>query len=149
MKVNLHIDKELEDIKVDVYAPSMTESVSQIIETIEMCGKERVYVKQGDEIYYIKLEDIICFYTDDKNVYLRTKDGSYKVKYRLYELEEKVLNDKFLRISNAIIVNEEHIKCFDTAEASNIIVKLDDGSKEYVSKRRIKDILKKLKEREI
>lgn len=64
MKVNLHIDKELEDIKVDVYAPSMTESVSQIIEAIEMCGKERVYVKQGDEIYYIKLEDIICFYTD-------------------------------------------------------------------------------------
>lgn len=48
MKVNLHIDKELEDIKVDVYAPSMTESVSQIIEAIEMCGKERVYVKQGD-----------------------------------------------------------------------------------------------------
>lgn len=149
MKVQLLIDKGLPETRVDVYASSMTDEVAEILEAIEMCGKEKVYVRHGEEVYYIKLEDIICFYTDDKNVYLRTKAGSYKVKYRLYELEEKVLNNKFLRISNAIIVNEEHIKCFDTAEVGNIIVKLDDGSKEYVSKRRIPGILKKLREREI
>ena len=145
MEIKFEIDKELKDIKINVYAPSITDEVSNVLKALESCEKETIYgIKEG-QAYELKLKDIICFFTDDKNVYMKTKEGDFKTKYRMFEIEEKLQSNKFLRISNAVIVNTSHVKCFDIAQVGNIIVKLDNGTQEYVSKRRIPMILKELK----
>lgn len=145
MEIKFNINKELKDIQIDIYAPSKTEEVSNILKLLEEYYADKLYGIKDGEIYEIKLEDVICFFTDKKGVYLKTNKGIFKTKYRMYELEEKYTL-KFLRISNAVIVNTSHVKCFDTSYIDNVIVKLDDGTQEFVSKRRISTIIKMLKE---
>lgn len=146
MKIKFEINKDLKDIKIEVFAPSLTAEVSSVLQALESCRKETIYAIKEGATYEIKLDDIICFFTDDKNVYAKTREGMFRTRYRMYEIEEKY-SYKFLRISNAVIVNTGRIKCFNIAQVGNVIVKLDDGTEEYVSKRRIPMILKKLKEK--
>lgn len=74
-------------------------------------------------------------------------NGVYKIKEKLYYLEEVLPSKDFIRISNSAIININHVKCFNTSIIGKIIVKFKDGSKESVSKRRTSEIMRFLKNR--
>ena len=59
----------------------------------------------NEQIEVIKLEDLIRIYSANGKVYAITKDKEYVLKKRLYELEEALDPNKFIRISNSEIVN--------------------------------------------
>ena len=120
--------------------------IENMIDYINKYNKQ-VVVKQDNELFKINIKDIILFYSDKKNNYCRTKDGEYKVKNKLYELEKRSYN--FVRISKSCIVNIEHVKSFDVKQTGTIIVKLDDNTTEIVSRRKIKDVMNYLEERSI
>ena len=58
----------------------------------------------------------------------------------------KKSND-FLRISKSCIVNIKQVKSFDIGKNRNIIVRFFDNSKQYVSRRKIKEVMNYLDER--
>ena len=102
---------------------------------------------KNNEIYFIKIEDIICFFSQDKYNYIRTKDGIYRLKYKLYEIEEVFNSKDFIRISKSCIININQVKCFDTNTLGTLVVKLNDNTQEIVSKRNVSQIMKLLRER--
>ena len=69
------------------------------------------------------------------------------IKEKLYELEEQLSKNKFIRISNSCIINVEKTKSFDTSIIGSLVAKMEDETKQEVSKRRIKDVMKFLNER--
>lgn len=107
----------------------------------------KIIVINNNELVPIDYNDILLFYSDKKYNYCRTKDGSYKVKSKLYEIEKKSMD--FIRISKSCIINIYHVKAFDISETGKIIVKLDDDTEEFVSRRRIKEIMSYLDERSV
>ena len=96
-------------------------------------------------MYYSK----ICFFSKDKYNYVRTVNGIYRIKMKLYELEEVLDKNDFIKISNSCIVNINQVECFDISILGTIVVKLKDDTKENVSKRNIKKVKQMLKERRI
>lgn len=68
---------------------------------------------------------------------------------KLYELEEVLDKNDFIKISNSCIVNINQVECFDISILGTIVVKLKDDTKENVSKRNIKKVKQMLKERRI
>lgn len=68
--------------------------------------KSRFMVKIGEHIHSIKTEEIACFYSDGRTVYLVTeKKRKFIVDYKLEELEN-ILNPKtFMRVQRSFIVN--------------------------------------------
>ena len=68
---------------------------------------------------------------------------------KLYELEEALDKNDFIKISNSCIVNINQVECFDISILGTIVVKLKDNTKENVSKRNIKKVKQMLKERRI
>ena len=75
------------------------------------------------------------------------KEGIYRLKEKMYYLEEMLPNKDFIRISNSAIININHVKCFNTSIIGKIIVKFKDGTEESVSKRKTSEIMKFLRER--
>ena len=59
------------------------------------------------------------------------------------------MNIDFMRISKNCIINIQHIKNFDVSKTGKIVINLDDGSSQFVSKRRIRDVLEFLDERKM
>lgn len=138
------------EIEVLVKSSVISKDVNEIIEYIEQFQNKtsrRIAVNSDGIIKEIKIDDIICFYSDKKYNYCRTKEKSYKIKSKLYEIEK--MDPNFIRISKACIVNSKHIKFFNLNETGRIVVVFNDDSEEVVSRRKVKSIMEFLDERSI
>lgn len=149
IKVYTNISEKFKDIVINVNAPELTEGLQRIINNlINMSSiKEEVVATNNNEIFLLKTKDILYFYSDEKSNYAKAINNTYKVKEKLYELEESLPKKKFIRISNSCIINIEKTKSFDVGKIGSLIAKMADNTNQEVSKRRIKDVMKFLNER--
>lgn len=152
MKVNIetYISKEYsQNINIKIEASEYTKELTNLIEMIQDFTNEvdTILGRRNNEISIIKVNDIISFYSIDSKTYCKTNKGNYIIKQKLYELEETLPRKDFIRISNSIITNIKYVDCFDIGAVGDIVVKFIDGSKENVSKRRISEVKKFLKDR--
>lgn len=148
IKIFTNISKEFKETTLTITAPVLTEEIQGIIEYASNSKvPSKIMANKNNEIYFIKIEDIICFFSQDKYNYIRTKDGIYRLKYKLYEIEEVFNSKDFIRISKSCIININQVKCFDTNTLGTLIVKLNDNTQEVVSKRNVSQIMKLLRER--
>lgn len=150
IKVRTNISKEFQNIEICINAPEKTTEV-QLLEN-ELLAKstkaiQQIIAIQNNDIFIINVSDIILFFSEEKNNFCKTKDGTYKIKEKLYYLEEILSTKDFIRISNSAIININHVKCFNTSIIGKIIVKFKDGTEEIVSKRRTSEIMRFLKDR--
>ena len=74
----------------------------------------------------------------------RTESGLYQIRLRLYELEERLDDSKFVRISNSEIVNLKKVKSLDLSFVGTICMELSNGEVSYVSRRYVSKIKKKV-----
>lgn len=150
MKINLvkiqkkDIPKETINIKLEYN--SENQEIKQFVNYVEKYNKS-VFVQKDYTMVEVFYKDIIYVYSDDKTNYCKTIHDTYKLKLRLYEIEK--MNIDFMRISKNCIINIQHIKNFDVSKTGKIVINLDDGSSQFVSKRRIRDVLEFLDERKM
>lgn len=146
MKISNSIDNTFDDNEIEILIKSSNknESIPNLIEYIKGYNK-KMLVNYNNTLVEVNYDDIICFYSDKKYNYCKTKNQIYKIKSKLYEVEKMDFN--FIRISKSCIANISHIKCFDISESGRIIIVFDDYSKEFVSRRKIRSIMDFLEER--
>lgn len=149
IKINTNISSEITETSITINAHQMTDEIQNIINYISNINSipNQIIATKNNEVYFIDLEKVICFFSKDKYNYVRTIEGTYKIKYKLYELEEIFRQKDFVRISNSCIINIRQVKCFDTSILGTVLVNLNDNTQEIVSKRNIADIMKLLKKR--
>lgn len=135
----INIETSIDSIK--------TGELIKYIENFKNQRNDKLFVYHNNTVVEIKFDDIISFFSDKKNNFCKTKDEVYRIKSKLYELENKDSN--FIRISKSCIVNVNYIKAFDMNETGRIIVILADGTKEFVSRRKLKSIMEYLDERSV
>ena len=145
-------DENLKEDEIEIIIKSQNQNskVSKLIEYInqfENQSHQKVLINNNNIIEEIDYNDIICFFSDKKYNYCKTKEKIYKIKSKLYEVEK--MDPNFIRISKGCIANSNYIKCFDISETGRIIVVFDDNSKEFVSRRKLKSIMEFLDERSI
>lgn len=153
MKINLKKNEKLNENEfiIDLQYSLETQSLKHLIDYIndyELRYENKVIV-QDDKYSLIEIEynDIIMFYSDKKYNYCKTKNNTYRVKSKLYELEQ--INLDFVRISKCCIINIKHVEKFDISETGKIVVKLDNSTEAIVSRRKTSNIMKYLENRRI
>ena len=150
MKINLvkiqkkDIPKETINVKLEYN--SENQEMKQFISYIEKYNKS-VFVQKDYTMVEVFYDDIIYCFSDNKINYCKTSNETYKLKLRLYEIEKMSID--FMRISKNCIINIQHIKNFDVSKTGKIVINLDDGSSQFVSKRKIRDVLEFLDERKM
>ena len=150
IKVRTNISSEFQDIEVVINSPEKNEQVINIEnELLKYNSKslEKIIAQQDNNVFIIDVSEIIIFYSEGKSNYCRTKDGVFRIKEKLYFLEDNLQKNSFIRISNSAIVNIDHVKCFNTSMIGSILIKFKDGSEEYVSRRKVSEVMRFLKER--
>ena len=153
MKINIKKNNTLDDneIILDIQYSENYKNLKQLIDYInhyELNYNNKVMVMDDDySLLEIEYNDIIMFYSDKKNNYCITNNKRYRVKSRLYELEN--ISVDFIRISKNCIVNIRHVKKFDISETGKIVVILDNDTEQIVSRRKTAKIMKYLESRRI
>lgn len=87
------------------FDPANMEAVFAILEPFTFHKIEPILAYQEDNMHLIDPMDIVYIEGYRKEAFLHTLRASYKIQYRLYELEEQLTPLGFLRINKSMIVN--------------------------------------------
>lgn len=139
MNVELHIDPSLPDIEVTVRAPARTEELDALLARLTAESGPLLGFQKGTA-FPLAPEAILRFYGEDKEVRAETLDGTYTVRQRLYELEQRLDGRRFVRISHSEIVNLRQVTALDLRLTGTIRMTLAGGAVCYVSRRYVKKI---------
>ncbi|TQR21429.1 LytTR family DNA-binding domain-containing protein [Psychrobacillus vulpis] len=145
MKVSLNIDCDFKETKVTIETPELDNSVQEILDFIKGRETEFLVGKSGEMQHILKPSDIHYFHTETEGVFAVNSTGSYKLKEKLYELEEILPPNKFIRLSKSVIANLHEMSRFEASFNGTLCVYFKSGTKEYVSRTYVNTIKEALK----
>ena len=99
----------------------------------------RIVVKIGYNLKIIQIEDISCFYSENKIVYAQTTERTYPTDFTLDELEKNLSKKQFFRTNRQFIINLNFIKNIHTSPLFKIELKHQPNEEITVSRERVKD----------
>lgn len=144
MKVKLLIDKQYKEMECHICSDKNDSAINEALKLARSVFDTSLVAYDGDETVMVPVSDIIRIYGANKQVYVATPNGEYRIKERLYELEEKLDDKCFVRISNSEIINVKKLVRMDTSMTGTIRMFLDGDIDTYVSRRYVPKIKKAL-----
>lgn len=142
MQIEIKIDSSYIEPKIIILTASMTEDVNMVLNKLSENTPQIICGSKDEKIEIIKQEDLIRVYANDRKVFAVTDKGQYTLRFRLYEIEERLNPDWFVRISNSEIINLKKVVNFDLSFTGTICVKLENNATTYVSRRYVSKIKK-------
>lgn len=149
MKIRLEIDKKIEESEIIIRCNELSEEIKNIQSTLDglLAYGKRITFYKGDTEYYLSLEEILFFDTEESGICAHTTHHIYQVKYKLYELED-LLPGYFMRVSKSTILNINHIYSITRSLSSSSRVEFQNTHKQvYVSRYYYKPLKIKLLEK--
>jgi two-component system, LytTR family, response regulator len=116
-----------------------------LVNPIDREYKKRFSIKVGQHLKLINIEDIECFYSENKGTYLHTKEGrNYLLDTTLELLEDELEPLTFFRINRKFYVNINAIKDMVSYTNSRLQIKLNSYNEQdvIVARERVKDFKK-------
>ncbi|WP_456437161.1 LytR/AlgR family response regulator transcription factor [Psychroserpens sp.] len=113
-----------------------------LVNPIEREYKKRFSVKVGQHLKLVNIDDIECFYSENKGTYAFTSEGrNYLLDTTLEQLEDELEPHKFFRISRKFYVNVNAIKDMVSYTNSRLQIKLNTYNEQdvIVARERVKD----------
>lgn len=144
MQIEIKIDSSCTEPKIVVVTDRMTDEVKEVVKKLSEESPQILTGFRGDALEVIEQPEIIRIYAALGKVFAVTEKGEYTLRLRLYELENRLDKNCFVRISHSEIINLKKVRGFDLSFAGTICVTLSNGTVTYVSRRyvaRIKQVL--------
>ena len=143
MKIEIDIDDKYPETEVSIRAKRLDSDVERLIAMLRMVNMQ-IGVHKGDETFLLDIEKILYIEAVDRKTFIYTADDTYESDLKLYEIEQELLEQDFLRISKQSIVNIRMIKSLKTDINRKIIVTLKNGEQIIVSRMYSDELRRKL-----
>lgn len=144
MEVEIKIDDAYTVPKIVIHTNRITAQITDLVKKLSIDTPEMLVAYQNNEVFLINPADILNIYTEGQKIFARLANGTYRLKNRLYELEELFEGTAFLRISNSEIVNFNNVESLNMSISGTISLKLKTGGNSFVSRRYVDKIKKYL-----
>lgn len=141
MKISINIDPKLADTEIIINAASLNAETESIIAALRMADDQLTVIKDG-ETHILDISKIAYIETVDRKTFVYTENDCYESKLKLYEMDEKLCNDNFLRISKSCIVRLKYIRSLKADLDRRIRITLENGE-QLIASRQYADELKK------
>ncbi|MFD2528263.1 LytR/AlgR family response regulator transcription factor [Polaribacter marinaquae] len=113
-----------------------------LVNPVDRKFKKRISIKVGQHIKIINIDEVECFYSENKATYIHTSENrNYLLDGSLENWQEQLDPEKFFRVNRTFIININSIK--DIIAYSNsrlkLILNTYQDSEIIVSRERVKD----------
>jgi len=147
VKLRIELTDGSAEDEVVIRCNRVDDNVQKLQEFISSLSAPRITFYKDSQEFYLPLEDILFFETDGEQVFAHTPGDAFKVKHRLYELEE-LLPKPFTRIAKGTIVNTKQIYAINRNLTSASKISFNGTHKHiYVSRHYYKALKEKMGER--
>ena len=133
MKIEIDINKAYPELAVRINSPVMTQDVEKLISLMRMLNMQ-LAVKKDGETYLLDTDRILYIEAVERNTFVYTAEASYESDLKLYEIEQQLLAQNFIRVSKQSIVNMRKIKSLRADINRKIRVTLVNGEQLIVSR---------------
>ncbi len=137
------LEKVFTRLKSKAHQNEMLEKLKEQVR--ETSGpQERFFVKTGNHIDIIPIEEIIRVEAQDDYVEFHTSKGRFLKKETMTQLEQQLPPGKFIRVHRSHIIRLDQMEKLEKYGKESYMVILKDGAKVLVSKSRIKRLKEQL-----
>lgn len=140
MQVEIRIDDHCTEPKIIIVTKEINDEINALMKKLSDDQIKMIAGFREDTVKVLEPKDIYRVYASSGKVFAETDRGEYTLRLRLYEVEQRLSNDFFLRISNSEIVNLKKVKSFDLSFVGTICVSLLNGKTIYASRRYVSKI---------
>lgn len=140
MQIEIKIDESCKESKIIVVTDKMTDEINSILKRLSAEQPKMIAGFKDDIAEVLEPSDIYRIFATSGKVFAETNHGEYTLRLRIYELEQRLDSQSFVRISNSDILNLKKVRGFDLSFAGTICVTLSNGTVTYVSRRFVSKI---------
>ncbi len=149
MKLKIELVEDLNEDEVLIRCGRVDDTVQKIQQYVlglSASVSKMTFYKNNQEFYF-PLNEVLFCETDGDRIYAHTANDSYRIKYKLYELDE-ILPRNFVRASKSTIINIIQVYSVSRNIAAPSLVEFNNSHKHiYVSRHYYKDVRQRLNER--
>lgn len=143
MKITIDESDSQQEVEIVIKCDKVTEEIEKLISMLRSSEEKITGLIEG-ETYLIDPSDIYYFESVDKKTFMYTETEVLETPLRLYELQEKLVNQDFFRASKSTIINTSKIQRLSPRLNGKLDVRLENAEKLVVSRQyvgRLKEIL--------
>lgn len=136
MKIRIEVDGALSEDEVTIRCAQVDDTIRKIHQFIldEAQSGQRITFYKDNQEFFFPLETVLFFETEDERIFAHTANDAYRIKFRLYELEE-LLPKAFVRASKSTIVNISKVMSITRSLTASSLVQFVGSHKSiYVSR---------------
>lgn len=140
MQIEIQIDETCREPKVLILTDKITDEVNELLKKLSAAQPQAIAGFKDNCLEILHPNKIIRIYTTNQKVIAQTDQGEYQIRLRLYEVEERLGKNGFVRISNSEIINLKKVVKMDLSLSGTICVKLSGNISTFVSRRYVSKI---------
>jgi len=134
MKIIIQEPKIGEEDEIIVKCRSISPEIVQLLNKLKSQDQDMLIAYIDNEIHRLHPADIYYVEAVDNKTFLYSETCVYESKLRLYELEEMLHSNDFLRIAKSLIINLNKLKSFTPVLSGRLEAVLANGERVTVSR---------------
>ena len=143
MKISINIDPNKRDTEIQISCSQLTPEIEKILATLRIL-EQQLMVTKDDETYILDVAKIIYIEAMERRTFVYTESDCFESKLKLYEMEERLMESGFFRISKSCLVHLRYIKSLKNDINHKIRLTLENGEQIMVSRQYAEEIKKRL-----
>lgn len=143
MKITINIDEKIQETEIKISCNQLTYEVENLIATLRILNQQMLVSKENEN-FLLDVNEISYIEAVDRKTFVYTKDDIYESKLKLYEMEEKLCQSGFIRISKSCLVRLKYIKSIKNDVERKLRLTMKNGEQIIVSRQYAEEIKKRL-----
>ena len=143
MKVSIDISAEYKEPFAVIHTDKVTPEIQRVIDVLGTSETPVTAFQNEEDIVVLQPKDIYMIRVEDGDTMIYGARSQYRSRKRLYELAEQ-LGKQFMQISKTTLVNLSYMDSIEPGFSGTLLLKLKNGSKDYVSRKYLPEFKKYL-----
>ena len=143
MKVRVDISPEYKEPYAVIHTDAITEEIQRMIDAFGASETPITALQNEEDIIILRPTDIYMVRVESGDTIIYGEKNTYRSRKRLYELASQ-LGKGFMQISKTTLINLSYMDHIEPGFSGTLLLKLKNGSKDYVSRTYLREFKKYL-----
>ena len=143
MKVSIDISADYKEPFAVIHTDKVTDEIQRVIDVLGTSETPITALQNEEDIVVLQPKEIFMVRVEDGDTIIYGAKSRYRSRKRLYELSEQ-LGKQFMQISKTTLINLSYMDSIEPGFSGTLLLKLKNGSKDYVSRKYLPEFKKYL-----
>ena len=143
MNITINVNEALEETQVNINCKQVTPKIENMVAMLRMLNQQMMVTQNGIN-YVLEVGKILYIEVLERKTFVYTEEAVYESKLKLYEIEEKLCQSGFFRVSKSCLVHLRFIKTIKNDVERKLRLTLKNGEQLMVSRQYAEEMKRRM-----